>query len=407
MSAPAWSTDNGHHHGYLQRTAVMNIYRTTSQERTERAAQEAAEWLHVMNAEPGPDEREAFAAWVAASPLHVREMLLASMLDQELAASGVLDDFDLDAILAKADTGANVVALHERQPQASVSKPGRARRARRRRRPWIRAAGLAAVLLLGVAGWMGMHQAAPSGITYATTIGEHRNITLDDGTRVTMAPGSRISVDFSSDLRIIRLRRGEAGFDVVHNASRPFRVYAGSSMIQDVGTRFSVNRLPSGTIVSVTEGRVAVSANHSATDIGDWVKSWLSDDQAAIERPGVKVEPLDKPVTLSAGEAVHISSTGDSLTRGTSAAEREVPVDARRLTFHDDTLEDIAAEFNRYNTQQIVIEGDSVRLQRYSGVFDADDAASFLQFLDCCSRLKVVREGDRMVVRAGSQAPSD
>src|SRR5699024_11276285 len=108
-----------------------------------------------------------------------------------------------------------------------------------------------------------------------------------------------------------------------------------------------------------------------------------------------------------AGEAAHISSNSHSLTRGTSVAEREVPVDARRLTFHDDTLEDIAAEFNRYNTRQIVIEGDSVRLQRYSGVFDADDAASFLQFLDCCSRLKVVRDGDRMVVRAGTQAQSD
>src|SRR5699024_3733557 len=116
----------------------------------------AAEWLHVMNAEPSADEREAFAAWVAASPLHVREMLLASMLDRALATSGVLDDFDLDAVLAKADAGANVVTLHEHQPQASVSRPGRARRARRRRRPWIRAAGLAAVLLLGVGGWVGM-----------------------------------------------------------------------------------------------------------------------------------------------------------------------------------------------------------------------------------------------------------
>src|SRR5699024_11738531 len=72
---PIWSTDNEHHHGYLQRTAVMNIYRTTSQERTERASQEAAEWRHVMNAEPSADEREAFAAWVAArSEEHTSEL---------------------------------------------------------------------------------------------------------------------------------------------------------------------------------------------------------------------------------------------------------------------------------------------------------------------------------------------
>lgn len=384
----------------------MNIYRKSQQELTRRAAHEAAEWLGVMNADPSADEREAFTAWVAASPLHVREMLLVGMLDQELGKSAVLDQFDVDAIVAEAKAGSNVVQL-----PASARRTGTTgRRPRARSLRWSRAVGIAAVLLLAVASWVGLRGLQPAGVEYATVIGEHRAITLNDGTRVTMAPDSRISVNFSPDTRAIKLRQGEAEFDVVHNASRPFRVYAGTSMIQDVGTQFSVNRLPSGTVVSVTEGRVAVTASHLAAldnGIGSWMDSWLPDGSAAIERPGVKVQPLDKPLSLGAGEVAHISRGGHALTRGTFTADDQAPVDARRLTFHGDTLADIAAEFNRYNTRQIVVEGDSVKLQRYSGVFDANDAASFLQFLDCCSPLTVVRDGNHMVIQRRSSAQDD
>ena len=39
-----------------------------------------------------------------------------------------------------------------------------------------------------------------------------------------------------------------------------------------------------------------------------------------------------------------------------------------------------------------------IREQRYSGVFYADDADSFLQFLECCSQLQVSRQADRSVI---------
>ena len=70
----------------------------------------------------------------------------------------------------------------------------------------------------------------------------------------------------------------------------------------------------------------------------------------------------------------------------------------RRLSFRNDTLADIISEFNRYNPRPIVVTDPLIREQRYSGVFYADDADSFLQFLECCSQLQVSRQADRSVI---------
>ncbi|MGY3040275.1 transmembrane sensor [Rhodanobacter sp. TND4EL1] len=378
----------------------MKIYRTSQQEQIERVSREAAEWLHAMKADPAVSECAAFATWLTSSPVHAREMLMAQMLDRELSGSSVLDQFDLDAVVARAKAESNVVTLPTRAPRETVAAPVRA--PRRRTTRWGRVAVVAAACVLVVAGWVGTRPFANAGVEYATAIGEHRSIHLDDGTVVALAPSSRISVNFSAGRRRVSLRQGEAEFDVAHDASRPFAVYAGANMIQDIGTRFSVNRLPSGTIVSVTEGSVQVTSDHLAaldSGLGEWASSWLPGKLAAIERPGVKVEPLGQVVHLVAGQAAHIARNGKALTRGSVDEESQAPANASRLTFHDDTLADIVAEFNRYNATQIVIDGDALRLQRYSGVFDANDASSFLQFLDCCSQLAVVRHVDRWVIQ--------
>jgi len=385
----------------------MNIYRASPKERVERASREAAEWLHVMQGKPGAAERKAFADWIASSPLHVRELLLASMLDRELSRPGVLDSFDIDAVIARAIAGDKVVSLHDRALRER--RPGHHRVQPRSFVRRVRVASAAAVALLAVASWLGVRQYAGSGVDYATAIGEQRSITLADGTIAALAPDSRISVDFSWGVRSVTLRQGQAQFDVTHNSARPFRVYAGANLIQDVGTVFSVNRLPSGTIVAVTHGSVQITASHLAAldgGVSDWVASWLPGKDAAIKRPGATVVALNHGLSLTAGEAAHLSRSGKALTRGTTDEEGVAQVNARRLTFHNDTLADIAAEFNRYNARQIVIEGDEVGLQRYSGVFDVDDAQSFLQFLDCCSTLAVASDGNRTLIQVRSAAPT-
>jgi transmembrane sensor len=84
----------------------------------------------------------------------------------------------------------------------------------------------------------------------------------------------------------------------------------------------------------------------------------------------------------------------------------------RRLVFRKHTLAEIAAEFNRYNrSPQIRVEGDALRERRFSGVFDADDPETLLQYLKADSRFTFDRTGDELIIRMRSSlaqtAPAD
>lgn len=371
----------------------MNIYRTSPQQSRERAAREAAEWLQVMAGTPSEVDRAGFAAWVAHSPLHLEELLMAQLVERELASSAALQRFDLEAVLAQATATDNVVPLHDAPAAMTLAKPQAAApavRGNRRRRGWALAAGIAACALLA-GSWTLLQPEVPV-YQYASAVGEQRSIALADGSMVSLAPASYIAVRFSAGVRDIELRDGEATFDVAHDASRPFRVHAGDNTVQAVGTRFTVNRLPSGTLVAVSEGKVKVTAN------GSWLESLWRDDASTLEAGKAKVESLGRPAALSAGEQARIPQGQQAMLRMPLEAPNE-PVDGkRRLSFRNDTLADIISEFNRYNPRPIVVTDPLIREQRYSGVFYADDADSFLQFLECCSQLQVSRQADRNVV---------
>jgi transmembrane sensor len=53
----------------------------------------------------------------------------------------------------------------------------------------------------------------------------------------------------------------------------------------------------------------------------------------------------------------------------------------RQLVFDRRPLGEVAEEFNRYNHDRIDVKSETLRKQQITGMFNADDAASFLSFL--------------------------
>ncbi len=138
-----------------------------------------------------------------------------------------------------------------------------------RRPAWALRAAAAVVLVAGA----GMMWRARSGTTsapvaareFASQVGVLDSVTLSDGTRVLLGPGSRIalSAGYGASSREVTLV-GEARFDVHHDAARPFAVHAGSATFRDVGTVFTVHADASeGARVAVSEGAVAVQGDAS------------------------------------------------------------------------------------------------------------------------------------------------
>jgi transmembrane sensor len=259
-----------------------------------------------------------------------------------------------------------------RTPEAPMMAPpagARRRRAVARWRPAALAAGFALALALGglaANGWL-----IPGRKVYETEVGGHSTVPLADGSKVELNTDSRVRTAVTKERRLVWLDRGEAFFDVAHDASRPFVVMAGDRRITVLGTRFSVRRSSDGRVsVNVLNGRVRVEAVNAA--------------------------PQSPPALITAGERL-IAEDRATLVAPPSAEKVSAELAWRRglLIFDQTTLGEAAAEFNRYNRRKIVIDDPAVAGVRIGGSFDAENIDAFVRLLREGFGLKIEEDQDR------------
>jgi len=234
------------------------------------------------------------------------------------------------------------------QIQAATSKALRENPAPTARVKWTRLAptitGLA-VLLLALAGAVLVVGFDP---VFSTEVGEQRLVTLEDGSRLRLNTNSRVRVSLTRSERRVVLERGEAYFDVAHDAARPFVVRAGNAQVRALGTRFDVRRERQGVVVLLVQGRVRVG-----NGAGDTVEL-MPNQQLTVTQDGLS--------TVRAADAVAAAgwTTG-------------------RLTFRDMALRDAVAEMNRYSERKIVLETPAaVANEPVSGEFNVGDTRAFV-----------------------------
>lgn len=326
---------------------------TSDETSSGNAAQQAAEWLVLLADDRSHEQRAAFLAWLRASTVHVEEFLRLSTLDRRLRRRELWPDDSLEDLVAAAKapevTPLSASAVATRQPDPM-----------QRRRLMRIAASVAVAVLTGSAFFaLQLWRSGDFGATtYATAVGEQRSITLADGSVVDLNSQSRLRTRYTDREREVQLLSGEAIFKVAKNPHRPFRVRVGTTDIVAIGTAFNVDAHDARTVVTVIEGKVRVTG--------------ASDRQST---------PALSPVELERGEQVVIA--------GDRPAPKVEPVDPakviawtqRRLIFENTPLETVAAQFARYHTRTIRLGNDSLKDRRITGVFDAHDPASLIEFL--------------------------
>jgi transmembrane sensor len=214
--------------------------------------------------------------------------------------------------------------------------------------------------------------------SYATPVGGRRLISLPDGSRVELNTATIVRSGVTPESREFWLDRGEAYFEVAHAADHPFVVHAGPRTITVLGTKFSVRRDGNRVSVSVVEGRVRVDQAGDATQGGG---------QAA-------------PSTTITGGDVALADGASTLVTANAADRVEHALSWRRgmLTFDQTTLGDAAAEFNRYNRQQIIIADPGAAGIRIGGTFQAANVDAFARLLREAYGLRVeVRNGQTRI----------
>ena len=360
------------------------------QEDDQRIAERASQYLGVLL--ESNQERCAFFDWLAESPRNV-EVFLSTLRTAGDIADITPEQLERIERLAGDAPGsqlapANVVHLTEPLPSRlaaiEVGPKTGAIDAHRSRRGLVRAAGLAATLVLLLAGVWFARPGNPH--LYATAIGEQRSFKLADGSVVHLNTHSQLKVEFTGNTRSLWLA-GEALFNVERDPHRPFRVYAGDAVIQAIGTQFDVYQRPVGTHVSVLQGMVQISSDRDTNSPGESEAT----ESAASLLQGTR---------LAGGEEADIAAGGAITRRGHVDLEKAIAWRQRRLVFEGQTLENIAAEFNRYNpTLRIRVIGSGATQQHFSGTFEADDPETLMKALAGYKTLIIERTGTEIVVK--------
>ncbi len=127
--------------------------------------------------------------------------------------------------------------------------------------------------------------AATTSAILTTPRGGQYRITLTDGTKVWLNAASSLQypAHFDGDTREVTLR-GEAYFEVAHNARQPFIVSSGMQRTVVKGTKFNISAYPDDHQIATTllEGSVAIQLSQGTKDD----ELLLKPDQQAVVKDG-------------------------------------------------------------------------------------------------------------------------
>ena len=223
---------------------------------------------------------------------------------------------------------------------------------------------------------------APANV-FATSIGENRTVTLQDGSRITLGGNTRIEVALSETARSIELARGEAFFAVAKDPDRPFRVRAGDTAVTAIGTQFNVRRDSDRAVVTVTEGRVVVEPVSHIMPI-------------AVLR---EFKPKLRPVRVEAGEQAIAGDAGieDAIRMEDAAATTSWQTG--RLAFRLQPLRYVLEDVNRYTRKPIVLEDESIGALLITGTVTNGSVGGWIASLEQGFGLEAVEEPERILVR--------
>jgi transmembrane sensor len=305
----------------------------SAQKTTREAADQAAEWATRIDSGSIDPNDEEFQRWLQGDPRRRGALLRA------------------EAALSFVDRGRALAGV--------IPKP--VPRPIWIRRKWMFASVTLAAGIVGVVILMtGAHR-------YGTGLGEVRRVPLSDGSVVALNTQSAVDIAMRPTVREVALARGEAWFKVAHDNKRPFIVSAGGIRVRAVGTAFSVRRRDDGVLVQVTEGVV---------------ETWTIGEE-------------NRRVEIKAGSRAYVAEYEAPQSFPAAAdIERSLAWREGQIVLQGQTLDEAAAQFNRYNAKKLLITDPHLAAEKLVGQFRATDPTTFAGAVATTLGATVDEEGD-------------
>jgi transmembrane sensor len=206
-----------------------------------------------------------------------------------------------------------------------------------------------------------------------TKYGNKSKVNLPDGSHVWLNAGSRLdyaSTDFNSKGREVYLS-GEAYFDIVHNASRPFIVRSGNMQVKVLGTAFNIKAYPEedNMETSLIKGSVEITIKNRPDDI--YILRPNEKLVISNERPLKKTEGISfKPGIINDGGDIVALKKVDY-----TAAEKMVYETAwvqNKLVFRSEKFGYLAVKMERWYGVRIRFRDEQKEELMFTGIFTTE-----------------------------------
>ncbi len=239
----------------------------------------------------------------------------------------------------------------------------------------------------------------------STKNGSKTNLLLPDGTKVWLNSGSQLDYDktYGNKLREVSLV-GEAYFDVVKNAAKPFVIHTRKMDIKVLGTAFNVKCYPGEktTETSLVRGSIEVT---------------LKDRQEKIMlKPNEKLVISNEDVSNEIANGVAGKKTG----KHTRVTEKPIialshltflPVDStvietawvqNRLVFSSESFEDVALKMERWYNVKISFADEELKSQPLTGNFEKETVGEAFSALQLATRFFYAIKNDQITIYKNS-----
>jgi transmembrane sensor len=335
---------------------------------------EAASWFVDIEAEdPAPETLQRWTSWMEASE---GNRLAFEAVERAWHGAPTSAAAPRPARDSRDEAYDASVAVAEWLQRADAMAP-------RSRRP-MRGLSLAACLALLFGIWWVADRTVPvrhSTGEFTTATSEHMEISLGDGSHVTLGARTRISVGYTPRERKVSLLSGEAYFTVRKDARRPFSVHALGGRITALGTAFNVRATENQLTVAVTEGAVEVAGTP----------------------PSILPSLLDERVNLRSGDQLTFTVARDASRIEQAAKTR---LDPRRaiswrdgwLVYRDEPLRYVIADVARYTDRHVAVSESIDPGLRFTGAVYRGSVVEWLEALPAVFPVDTRSSADEVVV---------
>ncbi len=208
---------------------------------------------------------------------------------------------------------------------------------------------------------------------HETRFGQMETVKLPDGSSIAVNSESSIAVRYDRVRREVTLEKGEAKFDIAHDAFRPFTVLVRNGQVRALGTSFNIVREHDRVTVSLFEGSVGIDTRGDAGD----------------------------SVILKAGESIAFLDNGAMVTADEITASQERVAawrDNARWQFDELPVARIVGEYNRYAAKPILVFDARLAEHRMGGALRHGETDAFLAVLRQVTKARVEDRGDAYVL---------